>query len=188
MSLDSAFWWLGMSLRTLSCPSDFRISPLTTKTPVSSVQSNFPRPTKACICIHLKFSFTVPHTPMFAITFTKRGIIIHKVIYKCRDNLNIPLIFLSKKGSCYYKNCILSFILIFSPWWNILWVAQDPICHWFTYRETQFFVLFCFSPGLAQLQRGKIVSSLSTMSSGYLQYQPVFCSLLALNLLPLLMI
>lgn len=177
-----------MSLRRLSCPSDFRISPLTTKTPVSSVQSNFLRRSTVCVCIHLKFSFTVPHAPMFVITFTERGLI-HKVTYKFRDDLYIPLVFPSQKRSCHYKNCTLYFILIFSLWWNILWVPQEPICHWFIYSEAQlscrmWCVFFIWTSPTAKKEN----SFFRTVGCGYMLYKPVFSSLLALNSLPLLIV
>lgn len=48
------------------------------------------------------------------LTFTERGFILHKVIYKLRDDLNVLLVFLSKRvAATILKNVY--FILILFP-------------------------------------------------------------------------
>lgn len=63
LSLDSLFWEGRIRLGTLSCPSNFRSSLLTTKAPIARAQS-FSRSDKIWGCIHSKSRSLVPHVPV----------------------------------------------------------------------------------------------------------------------------
>lgn len=129
------------------------------------------------------------HPSVCIITFTERGFIIHKVIYKLREDLKVLLVFPSKRGITIIKKCVLYFLLIFFFFGQIYWEClRIPYAMGLSTAGHNFFSEYFFSYGLAHLQIGKIVCSLRTMSCGSVLYKPAFSSLLTLYMLFLLLL